>query len=132
MPYFNIVAQTTENTVVTEYTSEPRRADFYQSEAALEKEFISRLCEQGYSYLPIHCEKDLIANLRRQLEELNNYKFSNAEWERFFSAAIANANEGIVEKTAKIQEDNIQVLRRDDGMTKNITLIDRKNVHTLS
>ena len=71
----------------------------------------------------------MIANLRNQLEELNHYKFSDTEWERFFSTVVANANDGIVEKTAKIQEDNIQVLKRDDGMTKNITLIDRENIH---
>ena len=126
---YNIVAQTTENTVVTEYKPVARRSDFYQSEADLEKEFIRLLCEQGYDYLPIHSEHELISNLRNQLEELNRYEFSDTEWERFFSTVVANANDGIVEKTAKIQEDNIQVLKRDDGMTKNITLIDRENIH---
>lgn len=129
MAYFNIVAQTTENTVVTEYKPVARRSDFYQSEADLEKEFIRLLCEQGYDYLPIHSENELILNLRNQLEELNRYKFSDTEWERFFSTAVANSNDGVVEKTSKIQEDNIQVLKRDDGMTKNITLIDRENIH---
>jgi type I restriction enzyme R subunit len=132
MPYFNIVAETNENTVVTEYEPVKRRSDSYQSEAALEKEFIRLLCEQGYTYLPIHKEEDLVLNLRRQLETLNNYSFSDNEWERFFSDIVANKNEGIVEKTRKIQEDNVQVLKRDDGMTKNITLIDRKNVHNNS
>lgn len=132
MPYFNIVAETNENTVVTEYEPVKRRSDSYQSEAALEKEFIRLLCEQGYTYLPIHTEEDLVLNLRRQLETLNNYSFSDKEWERFFSDIVANKNEGIVEKTRKIQEDNVQVLKRDDGMTKNITLIDRKNVHNNS
>ena len=126
---YNIVAQTTENTVVTEYKPVARRSDFYQSEADLEKEFIRLLCEQGYDYLPIHSEKELISNLRNQLEELNRYEFSDTEWERFFSTVVANANDGIVEKTAKFQEDNIQVLKRDDGMTKNITLINRENIH---
>ena len=129
MAYFNIVAQTTENTVVTEYKPIARRSDFYQSETDLEKEFIRLLCEQGYDYLPVHSENELILNLRNQLEELNRYKFSDTEWERFFSTVVANANDGIVEKTAKIQEDNIQVLKRDDGMTKNITLIDRNDIH---
>ena len=129
MPYFNIVAETNENTVVTEYEPVKRRSDQYQSEADLEKEFIRLLCEQGYTYLPIHTEEDLISNLRKQLETLNNYSFSDSEWERFFSDIVANKNEGIVEKTRKIQEDNVQVLKRDDGMTKNIKLIDRKNVY---
>ena len=129
MPYFNIVAQTTENTVVTEYEPVKTRAGNYQSEAALEKEFIRMLCDQGYEYLTIHHEKDLLANLRTQLEKLNSYHFSETEWDRFFKDSIANRNEGIVEKTRKIQEDNIQVLKRDDGSTKNITLIDKKNIH---
>jgi len=129
MPYFNIVAQTNENTVVTEYEPVKQRAEQYQGEAALEQEFIHLLTEQGYTYLKIHTEGELIANLRTQLEELNEYKFSEKEWEQFFSGAIANPNDHIVEKTRKIQEDNVQVLKRDDGMSKNITLIDRENIH---
>ena len=130
MSYFNIVAETSENTVVAEYEPVKKRSDSYQSEAALEQEFIRLLCEQGYEYLPIHTEKDLIANLRNKLEELNNYQFSDREWDAFFKNVIANANEHIVEKTRKIQEDNIQVLTRDDGSSKNITLIDKKNIHS--
>ena len=130
MPYFNIVAQTTENTVVTEYEPVKTRSENYQSEAALEAEFIRMLCEQGYEYLQIHTESDLIANLRKQLEALNHYPFSDTEWQRFFADKIANPNEHIVEKTRKIQEDNVQVLKRDDGTTKNITLIDKRNIHS--
>ena len=129
MPYFNIVAETNQNTVVTEYEPVKARSESYESEAALEKEFIRLLGEQGYTYLPIHSEAELIANLRERLEELNKYKFSDTEWERFFTSVIANPNEHIVEKTAKIQEDFVQVLKRDDNMTKNIMLIDRKNIH---
>lgn len=129
MPYFNIVAATSENTVVTEYEPVKARSSNYQSESELEKEFIRMLTEQGYEYLQIHTKKDLIANLRNQLERLNAYHFSASEWERFFKDSIANQNEGIVEKTRKIQEDNVQVLKRDDGSTKNITLIDKKNIH---
>lgn len=129
MPYFNIVAETNENTVVTEYEPVKVRADQYQSEAALEKEFIRMLCDQGYEHLSIHTEKDLIVNLRTKLEELNNYKFTDTEWHQFFHSAVANPNEHIVEKTRKIQEDNVQVLKRDDGSSKNITLIDKQNIH---
>ncbi|MEG2017199.1 MAG: type I restriction endonuclease subunit R [Clostridium sp.] len=129
MPYFNIIAETSKNTVVTEYEPVKARSDSYQSEAALEKEFIRLLSEQGYNFLPIHSEKDLISNLRVQLEKLNNYNFTDSEWERFFLDAVANPNEHIVEKTRKIQEDYVQVLRRDDGSSKNITFIDKKNIH---
>lgn len=129
MPYFNIVAETNENTVVTEYEPVKVRADQYQSEAALEKEFIRMLCDQGYEYLSIHTEKDLIVNLRTKLEELNNYKFTDTEWHQFFHSTVANPNEHIVEKTRKIQEDNVHVLKHDDGSSKNITLIDKQNIH---
>ena len=80
MPYFNIVAETTENTVVTTYEPAQKRSDAYQSEAELEAEFIRQLCEQGYTYLPIHKEADLLANLRTQLETLNGFTFTDAEW----------------------------------------------------
>ncbi|WNV56496.1 type I restriction endonuclease subunit R [Oscillospiraceae bacterium NTUH-002-81] len=129
MSYFNIVAETSENTVVTEYEPMKKHSDSYQSEAELEQEFIRLLCEQGYEYLPIHTENDLIANLRRMLEKLNHYQFSDTEWDAFFKNIVANPNEHIVEKTRKIQEDNVQVLIRDDGSSKNITLIDKKNIH---
>lgn len=78
-------------------------------------------------YLSI--QKGLIANLRERLEELNNYMFSDSEWDRFFNEAIANPNDKIEDKTRKIQEDFVQVLKRDDALTKNILLIDRKNIH---
>lgn len=132
MSYFNIVAQTNENTVVTEYEPISKRSDAYQSEAELEKEFIRMLCEQGYEYLPIHTEKDLIGNLRSKLEALNGYTFTDGEWDRFFSNSIANQNDSIAEKTRRIQEDYVQVLKRDDGTSKNIKLIDKGNVHNNS
>lgn len=129
MPYFNIVAATTENTVVTEYEPVKTRADSYQSEAELEREFIRMLGEQGYEYLPIHSEQELVANLRKKLTELNSYDFTDSEWTRFFNECIANANNGTTEKTRIIQEDSVQVLKRDDGTSKNIKLVDRENVH---
>ena len=114
MPY-NLIAATNESTVVAEYTPKGQRSDSYQSEAALEAEFIRLLQAQGYEYLAIHSEKELIANLRRQLELLNGYQFSDSEWERFFKSSIAGANDGIVEKTRRIQADHVQVLRQDSG-----------------
>ena len=129
MESYNVIAATTENTVVTSYEPSKTRSDSYQSEAALEQAFIQQLTEQGYAYLPIHTEAELIANLRRQLEALNDYTFTDSEWDQFFAHAIANPNEHIVEKTRKIQEDFVQVLRRDNGSSKNIALIDKKDVH---
>ena len=129
MSKYNVVMEMNDSTVVTEYNPVEKRSASYQSEADLEKEFIKILKEQGYDYLKIHDSNSLINNLRKQLELLNNYNFTDSEWERFYNDNICNNNDGIVEKTRKIQEDNIQVLKRDDGTSKNITLIDKKNIH---
>lgn len=129
MSTYNMVASMNESTVVAEYVPESKRSDSYQTEAELEKEFIRMLTEQGYEYIEIHTEAELIANLRKKIEQLNDYTFTDTEWDRFFHKYIANANEGIVEKTRTIQEDAVKNLERDDGSTKNITLIDKKNIH---
>lgn len=129
MNKYNVVMEMNDSTVVTEYEPIKRKSDSYQSEQALENEFIRLLTEQGYDYLEIHDSESLIKNLRTQLEIVNDYKFTDSEWDRFFNDSIANNNDGIVEKTRKIQEDNIQVLKRDDGTSKNITLIDKKCIH---
>lgn len=126
---YNMILATNESTVVAEYEPQPRRSDAYQSEAALEQAFIKMLSEQGYEYININNENDLIHNLRKQLELLNNYSFTDKEWDSFFKHKIANNNEGIVEKTRKIQEDFVQNLIRENGTTMNISLIDRKNIH---
>lgn len=124
------IALSQESTVVAEYAPETAvRETTYQSEAALERAFIAQLQSQGYEYLPLVSEAALIANLRRQLEALNQITFSDAEWVRFFSASIAGANEGLVEKTTRIQEDYVQLLQRDDGSIKNIYLLDKQAIH---
>lgn len=132
MSYFNIIAQSSESTVVTEYKPQAKRSEAYQSEADLEQEFIRLLCELGYERLTIHKEADLIANLRTQLEKLNNYRFTDDEWKRFWDEVLANTNSGILEKTRLFQEDYVQVLRRDNGESKNIQLIDKKCIHNNS
>lgn len=129
MSMYNMILATNESTVVAEYEPQPRRSDAYQSEAALEQAFIKMLSEQGYEYININNENDLIHNLRKQLELLNNYSFTDKEWDSFFKHKIANNNEGIVEKTRKIQEDYVQNLIRENGTTMNISLIDKKNIH---
>ena len=129
MSQFNIISATSESTVVAEYTPDACRSDSYQSEAALEQEFLRLLCAQGYEYLEIHDEAALIANLRRQLEGLNDYAFSDSEWTRFFRDCIAGANDGILEKMRRIQLDHVQVLRQDSGASKNIYLLDKKHIH---
>ena len=125
------IALSNESTVVAEFLPDAPgvREVAYQSEAELEKSFIRQLQTQAYEYLPIRSEAELLHNLRRQLERLNKVTLSNAEWERFFVASIAGASDGILEKTARIQQDHVQVLKRDDGTTKNIYLIDKANIH---
>lgn len=129
MSQYNIIAESAEYTVVSEYEHAVSTSEVYQSEAELEKEFIRLLGEQGYEYLPIHTEADLVSNLRTSLEKLNDYRFTDNEWEHFFNECIANKNDDIVAKTARIQEDYIQVLKRDNGESRNIYLIDKKNIH---
>ena len=126
---YNMLISTLESTVVTEYVKEDTPVYTYQSEADLEREFIKNLQNQGYEYLIIHNEKELIANLKGKLEKLNNIVFSENEWERFFKEKIANKNESIIEKTRTIQEDYIKSFTRDNGTLINICLIDKKNIH---
>lgn len=126
---YNMLISTLESTVVTEYVRENIPVYTYQSEADLEREFIKNLQNQGYEYLIIHSEKELIKNLKDKLEKLNNITFSENEWERFFKEKIANKNESIIEKTRTIQEDYIKNFTRDNGTLVNISLIDKKNIH---
>ena len=79
MSKFNVVMEMKNATVVSEYEPEKKRSDSYQSEAALEKEFIRMLTEQGYEYLTINDSAALVNNLRTQLELINDYKFSENE-----------------------------------------------------
>ena len=132
MSTYNPIISTDEFTVVSEYKPSQRQSESYQSEVALEKAFVNLLANQGYTYLIIHEEKDLITNLRKQLELLNNFEFSNKEWKQFFNEVIASNKDSIIEKTKKIQIDNIQLLHRDDGTSKNIKIVDSKNIHNNS
>ncbi len=126
---YNPIAVSSESTVVAEYEPDPNNATAYQSEADLERELIRLLKSQAYEYLPVTSEAALVANLRTQLEVLNKITFSDSEWGQFFTERIAGANDTIEAKTIRIQKDHVQLLKRDDGSTKNITLIDKQNIH---
>lgn len=126
----DIISQNTQSTVVAEYERpDKERATSYQSEADLEREFIAQLVRQGYEYLPIHTEPELIANLRKQIERLNEIEFTDGEWKRFFKGEIAKESNGIKEKAFTIQRDYKKSFLRDDGTQVNISLIDKKDVH---
>ncbi|MCE2786413.1 MAG: type I restriction endonuclease subunit R [Sphingobacteriales bacterium] len=129
MDKYYIVAENPESTVVAEYQTPYIRETAYQTEDQLEKAFIQLLQGQAYDYLTITSEAALTNNLRLQLQKLNNYIFSDKEWDHFFKSKIANPNSGIEEKTSLIQEDHIQILDCDDGTKKNIYLLDKTNIH---
>lgn len=124
-----IVIENPESTVVASYMAPERDETQYQSEAALEKAFIKQLENQAYEYLPLHTEQELISNLRRQMERLNDIQFSDDEWQRFYTTIIAKQNDGIIEKTRLIQEDNVQTFTFDNGKQQNLKIFDKKNVH---
>ncbi len=123
------MSENPQSTVVAEYTPAYRTAKTYQSEAELERTFIEQLQSQAYDYLPLTSEADIVRNLRDQLEKLNDFTFSDTEWERVFFGEIANPNQSIAEKTAAIQEDYIKILKRDDGTVKNIYLLRKDKIH---
>lgn len=125
----DIVSENPQSTVVAQYERTTPRAEAYQSEAELEQGMIAQLQRQGYEYAHIHHEDELIQNLRLQLEKLNDFHFSDNEWERFFKAEIANEGKGIVDKAETIQRDNIKAFTLDDGTQKNIYLIDQQDPH---
>ena len=129
MAQYTVISQSNEETVVAEYKPVTSRSDAYQSEAALEREFIRMLQEQAYEYVSIHQEKDLMDNLRVQLSLLNDYRFSDNEWRQFLTQYLLKANAGIKEKTYNVQENHVYSLKRDNGETKNIKILDKQNIH---
>ncbi len=125
----DIVSENPQSTVVAQYERTAPRSEAYQSEAELEQGMIAQLQRQGYEYVSIHHEEELIANLRTQIEKLNNIRFTDGEWQRFFKAEIANEGKGITDKAETIQRDNIKAFTLDDGTQKNIYLIDQQDPH---
>lgn len=123
------IVLTDDATVVGLYEPVPREGGAHQSEAELEATLIRQLRAQAYEYVRISDEAALIANLRARLEDLNDYRFSDDEWKRFFEASIRTPGDSVIEKARRIQEDHVQNLIRDNGETKNIYLIDKQNVH---
>ncbi len=127
----NLISENTQSTVVAKFEHQASAREAYQSEAELEQAFISQLQRQGYEYLPIHTEADLIANLRAQLERLNSIRFTDNEWEGFFRTKIANQNASIQDKTRLLQDDRTTqiLLLRDDGTYQNMRLLDKHRIH---
>ena len=100
----------------------------YQTEAQLESELITDLRNQGYEYLPnLNSPEALLNNARIQLQTLNNIVFTDAEWKRFNDEFLNKENDGIVERTRKIQGCCVCDFTFDDGHLQNIMLIDKHN-----
>ncbi len=133
MTQYHIISQSTESTVVAQYESTFKRSSDYQNEAALERAFIEQLQAQAYEYIAIHSHEEMVANLRAQLEKLNfsekGEHFTEDEWQRLYNQIIANPNDGIAEKTNRIQNDARFAFKMDNGETRNLMLLDKKHIH---
>ena len=129
---YNLISENSESTVVSDYISEYVREVRYQSEAELERAFVELLEKQAYSFLKITSNKQLVDNLRMQLEKLNDYQFTDKEWKSFFESKLSNPNSNIEDKTRLIQEDYIQALQCEDGSLRNIYLLDKRDIHNNS
>lgn len=129
MSDYKTIAESKNFIVLDQYTQEWKVAESYQSESDLERELISDLSNQGYEYLPSLTEPDaMLANVRAQLQALNNVQFSNGEWLRFVESWLDKPSDGIVEKTRKIHDDYVHDFVFDDGRIQNIHLLDKKNI----
>ena len=129
MSEYKAIAESKNFIVLDKYTKEWKVAENYQSEGDLEREFIQDLVNQGYEFLPaLNATEALQANVRVQLQELNNVQFSDGEWLRFVETWLDKPSDGIVEKTRKIHDDYIHDFVFDDGRIQNIYLLDKKNI----
>lgn len=131
MTHYKTIAESNNFIVLDKYTkynevNEPPAV--YQTEAALEKEFIQDLINQGYENPNLNTTEDLLANVRVQLQALNNMEFSDNEWVRFVEEYLDKPSDNLVEKTRKIHENYIYDFVFDDGRIQNIYLVDKKNI----
>ena len=126
---YKTIAESNHFIVLEQYTRAPKVAESYQSEYDLEREFIQDLQNQGYEYLPGLTQPEaLLANVRVQLQTLNNVQFADAEWQRFVTQWLDKPSEGIVDKTRKVHDDYVHDFVFDDGRIQNIYLFDKKHI----
>ncbi len=127
--YIKPIAESRNFIVLDKYTQEWKVSESYQSEYDLEREFIRDLQNQGYEYLPgLNTPDALLANVRVQLQTLNNVQFLEGEWLRFVETFLDKPSDSIVDKTRKIHDDYIHDFVFDDGHIQNIYLLDKKNI----
>ncbi|MFN9749714.1 MAG: HsdR family type I site-specific deoxyribonuclease [Burkholderiales bacterium] len=129
MTDYKTIAESNNFIVLDHYSKEWKVAESYQSEGELEREFIQDLVNQGYEYLPgLTTPEALLANVRVQLQALNQVQFAHGEWLRFVETWLDKPSDGIIEKTRKIHDDYIHDFVFDDGRIQNIYLLDKKNI----
>ena len=125
------IAEMTGGIILAHYDKNNRvNASSYQSEAGLERELIANLVAQGYERENFKTSDELYANLKVQIERLNNVSFTKSEWERFLTEYLDSPKDGMIEKTRKIQEDYIYDFTFDDGHLQNIKIIDKNNIRS--
>ena len=124
----NIISENDNSTVLTEYRPLEKQATSYQSEAELERQMIENLISQGYESLIVKSNDELYTNLKLQIEKLNRVSFSDEEWNRFLLEYLDAPNDGMIEKTRKIQENHIYDFIFDDGHLKNIKIIRKHGI----
>ena len=123
------IAEMTNGIILANYEKILQVQESYQSEAELEESMIKNLVLQGYEKFNGKTSDDLYKNLKVQLEKLNKVTFTDEEWKRFLAEYLDSPNDGMIEKTRKIQENHIYDFIFDDGHLKNIKIIDKKNIH---
>ena len=129
MTDYKTIAESKNFIVLDKYTAEWKAAEGYQTEEALERELIQDLVNQGYEFVPgLNAPEKLLANVRVQLQALNNVQFTDAEWQRFVSNWLDKSSEGIVDKTRKVHDDYVHDFVFDDGHIQNIYLFDKKHI----
>ncbi|MGA1826472.1 MAG: HsdR family type I site-specific deoxyribonuclease [bacterium] len=127
--YTKPIAETNKFIVLDKYNKEWRVCENYQSEADLERELIEDLQNQGYEFVPgLNSSDKMLANVRKQLQALNNVEFKDGEWKRFIEQYLDKPSDSLIDKTRKIHNDYIHDYVFDDGHIENIYLLDKKNI----
>ncbi len=125
---YSTIAEMNNGIILAKYESKKSNISSYQKEAELEEWLISNLELQGYERIYVSDDKELYDNLKAQLEKLNKVTFTNSEWNRFLLEYLNCPNDGLIEKTRKVQEDYIYDFKFDNGLLKNIKIIDKKDI----
>jgi type I restriction enzyme R subunit len=126
---YKAIAESNNFIVLDKYTKGSQIKEAYQSEYALEAEFVTDLQNQGYEYLPdLNTLDKMLANARVQLQALNHVQFLDSEWQRFIEAYLDKPSDNSIDKTRKIHDDYIHDFVFDDGHIQNIYLLDKQNI----